>query len=827
MKRATPSAVHRWFKSLGRKPFAFQEETWSAYLEGKSGLVHAPTGSGKTLAVFGGPMIEGSAQESTRPTSRENAPLSVLWLTPMRALATDTAHALTRAVEGAGLSRWKVELRTSDTSQSVRKRQRDRMPAVLVTTPESLSMLLSYPGAKERLEMCKCVVVDEWHELLSSKRGVQAELGMARLRAWNPAMRTWGLSATIGNLNDAARVLVGAGSAPPTIIHSKIKKELIVDSLIPRSIERFPWGGHMGLRMLDAVATSIENASSSLVFTNTRAQAEIWFKSLLNARPDFLGEIAIHHGSLDRKLRQRVEQLMREGKLKAVVCTSSLDLGVDFSAVDQVLQIGSPKGIARLMQRAGRSGHTPGQPSRVVCVPTHAFELAEFSAARQGIKTRDVESRESVHKPLDVLAQHVVTIASGGGFHPDQLLSEVRTTSAFADLTDAEWKWVLDFVTRGGATLAAYPRFMRVRTDDATGLMVISTDAAARMHRFSIGTITGDGLMQLVTSSGKRLGTIEESFISKMKIGDVFVFAGKNLELLGTQQMRARVRPSKKHRGTVPQWAGGRFPLSTRLADRVRLRLDDAAQGKFDDEEMRALRPLLLVQQHWSAIPREGELLIELASSREGSHAFLFSLLGRLVHEGLGALLAHRLMRWFDVPVTATLTDYGIELLAPAPLPTDEASWRQVLSTENLLDDLLMCLNSGELARRQFRDIARVAGLIVVTAPGQPRSTRQLQASSELFYDVFAEFDPENLLMVQARREVLEQQLEFKRLSTALDRLASQTILIREVKRFTPLAFPIWAQRIASQTIRVEAAQQRIERMMRTLESNADSIKSK
>ena len=822
MKKSNKTPLHAWFKSLGRVPFAFQQHTWDAYLAGQSGLVHAPTGSGKTLSVIGGPMLEALADPPK--TTRGPAPFTVLWLTPMRALATDTAHALARAIEGVGLANWKVELRTSDTSQSVRKRQKDRMPAVLVTTPESLSMLLSYSGAMGRLSNCRCVIADEWHELMSSKRGVQAELGIARLANWQPELRVWGLSATIGNLEQSAAVLcnsvLGSGESP-TIIHADIRKELVVESLIPESIERFPWGGHMGLRMLDDVANAIDRARSTLVFTNTRAQAEIWFRALMHARPDLLGQIAIHHGSLDRKVRQMVEAMLREDKLKAVVCTSSLDLGVDFSAVDQVLQIGSPKGIARLMQRAGRSGHRPGEASRVVCVPTHAFELTEFSAARAGIEERDIESRRPIEKPLDVLAQHVVTVAAADGFVSAELFEEVRRAHAFRNLSEQEWEWVMQFVTQGGPTLTAYPRFMRVRRDDETGTFVIANQQFAKLHRLSIGTITSDGVMNVVTSNGKKLGTIEESFIGKMKPGDHFYFGGKSLELLGTYQMNARVRPAKRSSSNVPQWAGGRFPLSTQLADRVRARLDEASRGLYADAEMMALRPLMLVQERWSLIPKIGELLVEQSHSRDGHHSFVFSFLGRLVHEGLAAVVSHRILASLAIPVTATLSDYGFELLTPERLPEDVDFWARIFSKENLLEDLLRCLNAGELTRRQFRDIARVAGLIVVSSPGQPRSTRQLQASSGLFYDVFAEFDPDNLLLQQARREVLEQQLEFQRLFEALSNLAARSIVVRQTKRFTPMAFPIWAQRIQSQTIRVEAAHARIERMIKALEKTA------
>jgi len=849
---AARSRLLAWFAAGGWTPFDFQLQTWNTYLAGGSGMVHAPTGSGKTLAVFGGAIIEGlqgsfachpertregptrrSAKHATesgrslagtlRMTTRNRTdPFTLIWLTPLRALANDTAHSLSTAVKAVGLP-WSVELRTSDTSSSVRKRQKDRLPTVLVTTPESLSLQLSYPDSRERMSTLRCAIVDEWHELLSTKRGVQLELGLARLRHWNAALRVWGLSATLGNLDEAMRVLnpqLSSGTAP-TMIHADLKKVLRITTILPDSVERFPWAGHLGLRMVDPVVSALEGYGSTLVFCNTRSHTEHWFKNLLARRPEWLGEIAIHHGSLDRKIRNEVEGLLREGKLRAVVCTSSLDLGVDFAAVDRVIQIGSPKGIGRLMQRAGRSGHRPGEPSIALCVPTHAFELVEFSAARQGIELKAIESRPPLGKSLDVLVQHIVTIAAGGGFEERALFDEVRTTHAYAGLTEQEWGWALDFVARGGPTLTAYPRFARVVRDDATNRWAIASSQLAKQHRFGIGTIVSDGMISLVQSNGRKLGSMEESFITRLKPGNKFIFAGRNLELIGVYQMTARVRPAKTKSGVIAQWMGARFPMSTHLAERVRHRIDEARQGVFADAEMQRVAPLLHIQGKWSSIPAPDELLIESITTREGGHHFIFPFLGRLVHEGLGAVVAHRIHRKYSVPVTATLTDYGIELHSPALISLNEDDWRSLLTPDRLIENLLACLNAGELTKRQFREIARIAGLIVVMQPGAPRSNRQLQASSELFYEVFSEFDPANLLLEQARREVLEQQLEINRLKVALERIANQRLLLRSPARLTPMAFPLWAQRIGSQTVRVENSTQRIERMLKRLEAAA------
>jgi ATP-dependent helicase Lhr and Lhr-like helicase len=773
---------------------------------------------GKTLAAAVGAGIE--AIDEGTGKGKTAAPLVMIWITPLRALAADTVESLKAAIAGMRLN-WSVELRTSDTSASVRKRQRERLPSILVTTPESVSLLLSYVDAPTRFDTLRCVVVDEWHELMGSKRGVQTELALARLRGFRPGVRIWGLSATMSNLGEAASTLLGhAGGKRARIVHAPDSKPITLESVLPPTIERFPWAGHLGLRLLKQVIERIEGAGSTLVFTNTRSQSEIWFRAIMEARGDWLGKIAIHHGSIDRKTRGKIEQMLRGGELRAVVCTSSLDLGVDFWPVDQVIQIGSPKSIGRAMQRAGRCGHRPGMESRIVCVPTQAFELIEFSAARHAIEERRIESREPVTMALDVLAQHVVTVAAGGGFESGELFEEVRSTHAFAGLTEEQWKWVMDFAERGGPTLTAYPRFARIRKDE-NGRWTVASDAIARMQRMGIGTITSDGSISVQYLSGKRLGTVEESFVAKLKAGDRFAFAGKTLEFVRIHEMNAIVKIAKRKSGLVPRWMGGKLPMSVSLADAVRLRMEQVVDGEYPDIEMQTIRPILDLQRRWSAIPRSAELLIERTKTREGNHLFLYPFQGRLVHEGLSALMAFRLARRGIAPITATFNDYGLELLSPVAEGLLEGDFFELLSPENLVEDVVACVNSSELARRHFREIARIAGLLVQTRPGAYRSVRQLQASSELFFDVFKEFDPGNLLMQQANREVLERQLEFARLRGALERIAGQKILIKEPVKLSPLAFPLWAERIASQQLRVEPARDRIERLARQLEAAA------
>ncbi len=819
-----------WFSQREWTPFEYQRQALAAYKDGRSGLVHAPTGTGKTLAVWLGPLDEYLREctpvPSRVPAKREHAePVRALWITPLRALAADTVQSLTEPIRDLGLP-WTIEKRTGDTAASLKAKQRKQLPTVLVTTPESLSLLLSYPDSRDLLSTLRCIIIDEWHELLATKRGVQTELALARLRRWNPSVRTWGLSATLGNLEEARDVLLGMSAAQNNapIITGRLPKQIDITTVLPEDPHRFPWTGHLGTRLLKPVLDAVDNARSTLLFTNTRSQTEIWFRAIALARPDLITEIALHHGSLDREVRERVEDRLREGTLRCVVCTSSLDLGVDFSPVDQVIQVGSPKGIARLLQRAGRSGHQPGVTSRVLCVPAHAFELVEFAAARRTMLTRVVEARQPITKALDVLTQHLVTIGAGGGFTERDLLDEVRTTHAFRGLTSTEFRWALDFVVRGGAALGAYPQYHRLAaSSDTEPIYSIASDKLARHHRLAIGTITSDLAMTVRSMSGKVFGVIEESFIARLTTGDRFVFAGRVLELTRVKDMTAYVKIATRRSGIVPRWQGGRTPLSTLLSQSVRELLYEARTDTYNEPELACIRPILELQSRWSIIPAPDELLIERTSTRDGRHLFLFPFEGRHVHEGLGLILAHRIARTRPVSISITTNDYAIELRTAVPLDLTEPEWRTALSTNDLLPDLFACLNHSELARRRFRDIARIAGLIHPGYPGgASKSNRHLQASSELFFQVFDEFDPANLLLDQARREVLEDQMEITRLRTALERIARSRITTIDTAHLTPLAFPVFAESLRTQHVSTESWRDRIERMVAQLENAAE-----
>jgi len=601
-----PRARARAFLAAqGYTPFPFQEAVWAAHARGASGLVHAPTGMGKTYAAALPPMLGDPPGTTGAPPA-----LALLWITPLRALAADTGLALAKAAAGLA-PHWTVDVRTGDTGTAARARQGRQLPTALVTTPESLTLFLARADWRERFANLRAIVVDEWHELMGTKRGVQTELALARLRGLHPALSTWGLSATLANLDDALACLVGpANVARAVVVKGADAKEIVIDSLRPRAIERFPWAGHIGLKLLPQVIRAIESAKSTLVFTNVRSRAEIWYQAILEARPDWAGTIALHHGSLERDVRDWVEDGLRHERLRAVVCTSSLDLGVDFAPVDQVLQIGSPKGVARLLQRAGRSGHRPGAVSRALIVPTQALELVEAAAARNAAAARAIEARVPVAAPLDTLVQHVVTCALGGGMRPDELKAEIRGTQAYAHLSDADWQFALDFVLHGGASLNAYPEYRRVVIGD-DGIARVPDARIARRHRIGIGTIVSEASITVRFKNGRALGHVEEGFIARLAPGDAFVFAGRMLEFVRVRELTAWVKPASAKAVLVPRWSGGQMALSTQLADATRRLIADAKRGVYASPELELVRPLLELQARWSALPAANEWLVE------------------------------------------------------------------------------------------------------------------------------------------------------------------------------------------------------------------------
>lgn len=801
------NVLEKWFHSRGWQPFDFQREAWKACLAGREGIVNAPTGSGKTYSLLGALVLEQLRAEVPLPPG-----LKMIWITPIRALAKEIQLSASRLTDDLGLD-WTIGIRTGDTENSEKVGQIRQMPDILITTPESLHILLARKGYPSLFRNLMYFVADEWHELLGSKRGVQVELALSRLRSLSKTLKTWGISATIGNMDEALRVLLGPDrSGIGVIIRSAMRKRIEVETLLPIEIEAYPWAGHLGIRLLSSVIPIINSSSSTLIFTNTRSQAEIWYQRLLEECPDLAGRMAMHHGSISREMRYWVEDALHDGKLSAVVCTSSLDLGVDFRPVESVVQIGGPKGIARFMQRAGRSGHQPGALSRIYFVPTNSLELAEASALRTAIEEECLESRIPYVRAFDVLVQYLVTLAVSEGFDPGSTYAEIRSTHCFQSVNPEEWRKILAFITFGGDSLKAYEEFSRVEADD--GLYIVKSRRTAMRHRLSIGTIVSDAMMQVKLTGGASLGSVEEWFVSRLNPGDVFWFAGRSLELVRIKGLTAQVKPSLSDKGVVPSWQGGRMPLSSQMSQLLRKKLHLASQGVFGDPEMQKLQPLILLQSELSAVPAENEFLVERFASREGHHILMFPFEGRLVHEGLAALLAWRISIKMPVSFSIAMNDYGFELLSDREIPLEDLLDDGLMSAKGLESDVLSSVNAVEMARRRFRDIASISGMIFKGFPGKYMREKHVQGNAQLLFDVLADYDPGNLLLRQAYDEALDFQLEIARLRAALDRIAAQKRILVEPVRPSPFAFPIMVDRLSRERLSSEQMEDRISRMV-------------
>ena len=823
------SLCSQWFAKNNWTPFPFQIKTWKAFLDGKHGLLNAPTGSGKTYALWI-PIVLQYLKDNPNYKTKHKKGLKAIWITPLRALSVEIQQAAQRFADdlGTGLT---VGIRSGDTSQSERAKQKRQMPDLLITTPESLMLLLASKDYDKTFKDLTAIVVDEWHELLGSKRGVQMELGLSRLKTVAPKLRIWGISATIGNLDEAMDVLLGPSTPPvlseveglenqitsvvernrssapqieeksvlggdsrlrgnSVLIKAKQKKKIEVRSIIPKTMETFPWRGHLGLHLLEEIIPIIKASKTTLIFTNTRGQCEIWFQKILSAHPEFAGEIAMHHGSIAKETRLWVEQAIRNESLKAVVATSSLDLGVDFAPVETVIQIGGPKGVAKFLQRAGRSNHRPGEPSVIYFLPTHALELLEASALKRAVKEDVVEDRMPYLLSFDVLIQYLITLAVGNGFYPKEIFPEIKSTFCFQGISEDQWRWCLNFITLGSQSLQAYDEYKKVEVME-DGLFKVESRQIAMMHRLSIGTIVSDSMLMVKYVTGGFIGTIEEWFLSKLKPGDSFVFAGRTLELVRLRQMVAQVRKSTKKSGKVASFLGGRLPLSSQMSQILREEMQSEADHKRNTPELKALADIFNRQERESIVPGENEFLIETFKTRDGYHSLFYPFEGRFVHEAMSSLLAYRISLLSPISFSLAYNDYGFELLSDQYLDIQTILDNNLFSPEYLYDDLYKSLNSTELARRKFRDIAVISGMVFQGYPNKVIKTKHLQSNSQLLFDVFRDYEPDNLLYLQAYRETFEHQLEEGRLRKALERINSQKIIWKKCEKATPFSFPI------------------------------------
>jgi ATP-dependent Lhr-like helicase len=809
------SLFTNWFASKSWTPFDFQTETWQAYAKGKHGLLNAPTGSGKTYALWVPILTE--ILKLNQNKTRKSSSLKAVWITPLRALSVEIKQAAEQLISDLNLD-ITIGIRTGDTSQSERAKQKRKMPDLLVTTPESLQLLLASKNYPKTFQDCQAVVVDEWHELLGTKRGVQMELALSRLKTISSKLRVWGISATIGNLEQAREVLLGVDPKVlknSTLIKADLQKNIEVKSIIPETMEKFPWRGHLGLHLLEEIIPIIKASKTTLLFTNTRSQCEIWFQKILEKHPEFAGELAMHHGSINKDTRLWVEQAIRNESLKAVVCTSSLDLGVDFAPVETIIQIGGPKGVARFLQRAGRSGHQPGKTSVIYFLPTHAIELIEASALKKAVESKIVEDRLPYLNSFDVLVQYLTTLAVSDGFYPEAILPEIQSTFCFQTLTEDQWSWALNFITKGGEALKTYDEYRKVEIEE-DGLFKVNRKAIAMRHRLQIGTIVSDAVLTVKYITGGFIGSIEEWFISKLKPGDVFTFAGRNLELVRIKQMQVLVRKSKSKTSKIPSWMGGRLTLTSQMSELLREELYN--QDATDKSpELIALEPIFERQRLESIVPRPNEFLIETFKTRDGFHHIFYPFEGRFVHEAMGSLLAYRISLLSPISFSLAFNDYGFELLSDQPINMQDVLDNNLFTADYLLDDLSKSLNATEMARRKFRDIAVISGLVFTGYPNKLIKNKHLQSSSQLIFDVFKDYEADNPLYQQAFTETFEHSLEQGRLQKALERIAIQDIVWKSCQKATPFSFPIITDRLREK-LSSEKLNDRIQKMIKKLQ---------
>ncbi|MFO1036608.1 MAG: ligase-associated DNA damage response DEXH box helicase [Geminicoccaceae bacterium] len=769
-----PPSLLAWFAAKGWSVRPHQAAMLEVARAGRDALLIAPTGGGKTLGGF----LPSLAEMGERP----GPGLHTLYVSPLKALTNDIARNLAAPIEGAGLD-IRFEVRTGDTPQNRRQRQKRNPPHILLTTPESLALLLSYADAASFFGNLRCVVLDELHALAESKRGALLSLGLARLRGLAPQARCVGLSATVAQ-PELLRRYLSPDVERVTIVRGAPGAEPDVRIVLPEA--PMPWAGHMAVFAVDEVYRQIAANRLTLVFVNTRAQAELIFGGLWRINKDGL-PIALHHGSLAVEQRRKVEAAMARGVLRAVVCTSSLDLGIDWGDVNLVIQVGAPKGAARLLQRIGRANHRLDEPSRAALIPANRFEVLECMAAREALEEHTLDGGDLWPGGLDVLAQHVTGVACSGPFDADALYAEVVRAAPYADLPRSDFEAVLDFVATGGYALGTYERYRRL-AKDAEGRWRLADGRLARQYRMNVGTIVEAPVMRVRLGSGrgKRLGEVEEYFVAMLAPGDTFIFAGRLLKFEGIRDNEVIVSLAKE-RGDpkVPAYAGGKLPLTTHLADRVRRMLaDPAAWARFPDP----VREWVEAQAARSELTRPDELLVE-TFARAGRHFLVaYAFAGRNAHQTLGMLLTRRMERRNLRPQGFVASDYCIAVWSARPV----TSMDDLFDVDMLGDDLEEWMAESSLVKRTFRNCAVIAGLIERRHPGQEKTGRQVNINADLVYDVLRKYEPDHVLLRAARAEAARGLTDVRRLA---DLLVSVQGRIRHVRldRISPFAVSIIA----------------------------------
>ena len=783
-----PEPFAAWFARRGWAPRPFQLAMLDAAHAGDSALLVAPTGGGKTLAGFLPSLIE------LADTPSEG--LHTLYVSPLKALATDIARNLIAPVDEMGLA-ISIETRTGDTPTNRRRRQKDAPPAILLTTPESLALLLSHETAPDLFRTLRAVVIDEVHALAGTKRGDQLALCLARLALLAPQARRTGLSATVAH-TEALLDYVGAGALPRLIeVPQGVPPALSI--LLPDA--RLPWAGHMGLSAASAVLDRIAAHRMTIVFVNTRAQGELMFQALWKINVDTL-PIAIHHGSLDIGQRRKVEAAMAEGRLRAVIATSSLDLGIDWGGVDQVIQVGAPKGVSRLVQRVGRANHRMDEASTALLVPANRFELLECEAAIEGVAAGDQDGPPPPPGGLDVLAQHILLMAAAAPFRPGDLYAEVRRAAPYAALSRQDFDDVLRFVEDGGYALAAYERYRKLFRD-SEGRVQIAGARTARQARMNIGTIVEAPLLKVryggpKGARGGSLGEIEESFVNMMTPGDTFMFAGRLLRYVRMRETTVEVADGGSGEPMVPAYAGARQPLTTSLAGRVRAMLHDPTTWSHYPAPV---RDWLDLQRRRSELPGPDDLLVEVFPRNGRWYTVAYCFEGRNAHQTLGMLLTRRMERFGCTPLGFVATDYVVAVWS-AHEPTDVPA----LFEQDLLgDDLEAWMAESSMLRRTFRNVAVIAGLVDRNQPGAERSRRQVTVNTDLIYDVLRRHQPDHVLLRATRADAAGGLTDLGRLADMLGRIAGRVRAVR-LDRVSPLAVPVLLD-IGRETVRTEGGE--------------------
>jgi ATP-dependent Lhr-like helicase len=810
-----PERFGAWFAGRGWAPRAHQLDLLRLAREGRSALLVAPTGAGKTLAGFLPSLVDLAEKPARRAAAAPAAPvgrappqrrsgLHTLYISPLKALAVDVARNLYAPAEEMGLA-IRIETRTGDTPASKRQRQRSDPPEILLTTPEQLALLLASADAPYLFGSLKRVVLDELHALVTSKRGDLLSLGLARLFSLAPDLQTVGLSATVKDPADLARFLTPqrAGTPEAAVVMAAAGAAPAVSIL--ETAERLPWSGHSARHAAGELYAAIKAHRTTLVFVNTRSQAEMLFQLLWTINEENL-PIALHHGSLDVAQRRRVEDAMAAGKLKAVVCTSSLDLGIDWGDVDLVLNIGAPKGSSRLMQRIGRANHRLDEPSRAVLVPANRFEVMECRAALEAIDRGAQDTEPLRAGALDVLCQHVLGMACAGPMDETALYEEVRSAAPYAGLDPATFQDVIAFVATGGYALKSYERFAKIRRDKK-GLWRVAHPSVAQRYRMNVGTIVESPMLKvrLVRSArgpaggpsgplmrgGRVLGEVEEYFVEGLVPGDTFVFSGEVLRYEALVENEVYVARSASREPKVPAYAGGKFPLSTFLADGVRRMLSEPAEWRKLPAQV---AEWLELQRAVSLIPGRDQLLVETFPRGDRYHLVAYPFEGRLAHQTLGMLLTRRLERRGLRPMGFVANDYSLSVWGlsdlGAAIRRGDLSVSALFDEDMLGDDLEAWLDESQMMKRTFRTCAVIAGLIERRHPGKEKTGRQVTISTDLIYDVLRRHEPGHLLLRAARADAATGLLDIARLGQMLSRIRGR-IVHSDLERVSPLAVPV------------------------------------